>query len=66
MAICKTFTKVTHVVRAYCEHCGGELKFNGETYNLKTKKYAHVCTECGEENLLVEIFPYQFVTEEEE
>lgn len=66
MAHCKTFTKMTHVVRAYCERCDGELIFNGETFDLPIKKYGHTCAKCGEKSLLVKTHPYQYITEEEE
>lgn len=66
MAKCKTYKQTTHIVYAHCEKCSSELVYNGEIFDGKIKRYGYTCSGCGEKSLLVEKFPYQYITMEEE
>lgn len=50
--------------RAYCETCGGELKWTGDTWSTDQTVYIHACACLGSRQPLPERFPREVFIED--
>ena len=55
--IIKEFEVVPVLTKAYCDECGGELKYSGSTLMSNPPKFPHECVECSATESLADIYP---------
>ena len=52
------------MVRKFCDLCGGEMVFTGDTILTSPPFHVHKCKECGQTELCKSVYPYLLHEEE--
>lgn len=56
----------TVMVYKYCDRCGKEMHFTGQTLLTSPPKHIHVCPECGYTEPCDSIYPYLLYQQEDD
>lgn len=56
----------TIMVYKYCDRCGEEMHFTGQTLLSSPPQHIHVCEKCGYTDTCPNVYPYLLYEQEED